>query len=171
MSIEWDEAPARVLNLAEKIIDTYHPDLRGANIAFIIRGGEAPKIGKSGKTKLAAASRFPEKMHALVDTYYHFLIWLAEEVMTYEDTKLEAIIDHELCHCDFTDEKPSIQPHDIEEFNCIIERYGAYRGDLVFTMMAFKQVPLFNAETHTEHKGKVGTMEPGKVKVEVKSFL
>lgn len=48
---------------------------------------------------------------------------------------MRALIDHELCHCQTEededgDTKLVIVGHDMEEFACIIERYGDWKGEL-----------------------------------------
>lgn len=157
MSVKWSKAPQRVLNIAEALILKYHVDLMDANIAFIMREGEPPESG--GKEILGSASKFPQKLLALVDQEYHFLIWLTEKALESGDEKLTAVIDHELCHCEYSIEgKTSILRHDIEEFNQIIERYGVYRIDLLETMKVFKQSAFFNAEITSRPKGMVGTV-------------
>jgi len=58
---------------------------------------------------------------------YDFLIWVSyEDWMAMSPTKRKALIDHELCHCqyDSDERKATVRPHDIEEFAEIIERYG-----------------------------------------------
>lgn len=42
----------------------------------------------------------------------------------------EAYMDHELCHCDFKMGYARMRDHDIEEFHCIVERYGLWKPDL-----------------------------------------
>lgn len=56
-------------------------------------------------------------------------------------TQKAALIDHELCHCDYDDveEVAGIRGHDVEEFREIIERYGLWRQDLVEIAPAFQR--------------------------------
>lgn len=161
-SIVWSEAPQRVLNIAREVINQYHPLLNQASIAFVIREGDTPE--RNGIQTLGKASKFPDKVKALIDEEYDFLIWLAEEVLSWEDAKLTAVIDHELCHCDYTTYSPKIRQHDIEEFNVIIERHGLYKSDLVYTMNAFRQNPLFDVKVSTSRSnGGVGTVSGKKL--------
>lgn len=67
-------------------------------------------------------------------------------------TRREALVFHELCHCAhardkdgelrFTDEgRPvwGIAAHDVEEFNAVVEKYGAWTLDLVMFLDAAKR--------------------------------
>lgn len=121
MAVEWKEAPQSVIDMATGIIEAYHPSLEDAAIGFILRS-EAPVSG--GKKTLGKARKVSDEQRVFMD--FDFVIWLAEdEWLSLEKNQRRALIDHELCHCYMTnDGKTKIRPHDVEEFNCIIERYG-----------------------------------------------
>lgn len=61
--------------------------------------------------------------------------------------KQTALVDHELCHAyaelnPKEDEEPvktSINPHDLEEFTCIVRRYGLWRADIEAFVSAAKE--------------------------------
>lgn len=122
MAASFRTASADVIEIAKDIIGKYHPHLRYARIGFLFRS-EAPVSG--GRVTLGKAKLVTAEMKVYAD--YDFLIWLAKDrynLMT-EEQKM-ALIDHELCHClyDNFEEKASLRGHDLEEFNCILQRYG-----------------------------------------------
>lgn len=149
------EAPQRIINLAQSIIDQFHPDLNQVNIAFVIR--KKPSISK-GRMVLGEASLIPEKIKTLVDA--HFMIWIAEPALAWDDTRLAAILDHELCHCHWDEgkEKAGIRGHDIEEFVEIIERRGLWSNVLMRVGSTIKQLSLLDGSVTFSTKGKAVTI-------------
>jgi hypothetical protein len=125
MAVTWEEAPAEVVALAEKLIDKHHPDLLDARIGLLMRS-EAPK--KDGKATYGKAKKVSDELKALLP--FDFLIWFAADVWDAFSTKQRtALVDHELCHCRMIGGSEPVfkmRGHDVEEFNCIIERYGAW---------------------------------------------
>lgn len=125
---EWFEVEQDVLDIAEDLIDKYHGPLREARIAFIFRD-VAQESG--GRKVLGQASKISDKMKAILD--YDFLIWIShEDWVTFPYKHRQALIDHELCHCkfDIAEGKASMRPHDIEEFQEIIDRHGFWSESL-----------------------------------------
>lgn len=155
MKVAWSEVPQSVIHLAEELIEKYHPDLQEAEIGIVFRS-EPSTTG--GKMTIGHAGKVPENIKPYLDTKYDFLIWIAETYwQSASDIQRRAILDHELCHCDYSDGKAAMVHHDIEEFNEIIERYGLWRVDLIKANMAFekaRQSPLPGMKT-----GKVGAVE------------
>lgn len=122
MAASFRTASADVIKIAKDLIGKYHTHLIYARIGFLFRS-EAPVSG--GKVTLGKAKLVTAEMKVYAD--YDFLIWLAKDrydLMTEEQRT--ALIDHELCHClyDDVEEKASLRGHDLEEFNCILQRYG-----------------------------------------------
>lgn len=129
MNEEWIKAPESVLKLADELIALYHEPLLSANIGFVFRAtadrsGEKLVLGKAAKVSPR------DKVYNNLD----FIIWLAQDwwmgILT--DHQRRALLDHELCHCKFDEESETfkIRPHDIEEFQEIIERYGLWDESL-----------------------------------------
>lgn len=126
MAIEYTDAP-EVKVLAEEIIKAHHPHLVGEDIEYVFRSNATTR---GTKTILALA----KKMRGLVsylsrdtmDTY--FLMDVALDTWeTLTDKQKTALVDHELCHFGFDDTgNRIINPHDVEEFAEIIERYGVW---------------------------------------------
>lgn len=121
MAAEWKEATPIVLEIAEELINQYHDHLLEARVGFIFRS-EAPI--KDGRATLGKARKIPAEQQIHIP--YDFVIWLAEDWWhRLEPNQKIALVDHELCHCGWSnDDKAYMRGHDIEEFNCILERHG-----------------------------------------------
>lgn len=160
---EWIKAPEEVLTIAEELIEDHYKHLLGVNIGFIFRD-EAPNSG--GKITLGKASVVPAHMRPYVD--FEFMIWLAEDKWHLaNDLQKRALVDHELAHCIFKEGNPAMRPHDIEEFNDILERYGLWKADLWAAKTAMHtalqiSLPLFepDSEVSVPLSPRVRAIEP-----------
>lgn len=128
--------------LMKSLIANYHPDLVEFTIALVWR--RAWKPDKDGKVILGQAVKVSPENVALHGN--HCIIRLNEEwfnAPTVPDMHKKAVLDHELCH--FTREldnngdtkrdeesNPQVRMvrHDLEEFACIVQRYGLYTDQL-----------------------------------------
>lgn len=120
---QFSEAKPHVVGLVQEIIGLYHEGLQDAKIGILMRD-EAPE--SNGMMTLGQARKVSPEHRALMP--YDFIIWFAQDEWDKLNTKQRrALVDHELCHCSLHRGKTSIRRHDIEEFNCIIERYGFWR--------------------------------------------
>lgn len=135
-----------VIELVESVMKRYHPHLEDARIGVLFRD-EAPKSGNGVTYGQAKRVKDDDKAAGLE---YDFIIWFAEdqwELMT--EAQREALVDHELCHCDLVEKDGKLQPkmrdHDITEFNCIIERHGLWWPGAEVTRQAIRShtMPLF----------------------------
>lgn len=131
MSVEWHEAGDDVVMLAEQIINDFHPHLLDAKIGFLYR---SEATVSNGRVTYGMCKKLSKDMQVYLP--YDFIIWLAHyQWMGLSDEQRRALVDHQLCHAGMTGEakdKPAILPHDVEEFNCILERHGFWwpLGDL-----------------------------------------
>ena len=126
--MKYIRAESSVLNLTERIVHEPHMRLDGAKIAVVMKE-KASKV--RGRTILAYATRPPASLRPLLKTAYDFVIVIGQD--TWNDLKEEqrtALIDHELCHCEFCDGEPCMRSHDYEEFAEIIARHGFWRSDI-----------------------------------------
>jgi predicted metallopeptidase len=164
--IEWTEASSEVLDIAQDLINKYHPVPKDARIGFIFRS-EASK--SQGKSVLAKASKIDAKTQALMESRgtvpLDFLVWIAEDQyaeLSYDQR--QALIDHELCHLTFGSSGWKLRAHDIEEFQSIIDRYGFWNSDLLGASVSFKramQLDLGLEVSETEPaRGKVVAVQP-----------
>ncbi len=168
MPVTWDYVPQSVIDIAQDIIRQYHKDLVDARIGFVFRS-EASASG--GKMVIGNCSTVPPKFKVRLELDY--LIWIAQPTWDILDTmQRRALIDHELCHCDYDGDKASTRAHDIEEFGCILERYGLWKSDLFMLQESLQkaiQLPLPISKS-----GGVVAMNPSLMsridRVEVKHF-
>jgi hypothetical protein len=138
MATKWSEASTEVISIAQQIIKKYHDDLAKASIGFLFR--EDAQVS-GDKLVLGKASKVPDRLKPFLD--YDFLIWLSQEdYVKFDNKQREALIDHELCHCTMNEEDmPKMRHHDIEEFGCIVERYGLWKSDLITFAHSMTQAP------------------------------
>jgi len=160
MPASYYEVTEDVIKMADELIDLYHESLLDANIGIIFRD-EAPTT--NGRATLGKARKVTAewKVHLDLD----FVIWLAhDEWSCLTDHQRRALLDHELCHCQYygVDMSAKIRPHDIEEFNAVLQRWGFWwpnskptelaiqgrlgidqeRTGMVVTMKSFQGIPL-----------------------------
>lgn len=120
MASEYFRASKEMVDLVTEVREMHHEPLADARIGIIVRG-VAPQIkGKRGMAKVRKVSAEEQLFMP-----YDFLIWFADDIWQELNAfQRRALVDHELCHCRWTNEKPKLVGHDLEEFRCIIERYG-----------------------------------------------
>jgi hypothetical protein len=128
--------------IAKNLIPKYHPHLADSRIEYVFINNVPKKGGKEvwgtmrKITSLAAylGADQHSKEQGVNDPFFVLSIsrpvW--DELGTKERT---ALVDHELCHGGVEvdeegDYKLGIIPHDLEEFSCIVERYGMWRKDV-----------------------------------------
>ena len=142
MATVWTVAPPHVIDTVKRLIDLYHEPLKEARIGVIMRS-EAPRAG--GKIVYGKAEKVSPKTQVHVP--YDFIIWLAnDQYQLLAPFQREALIDHELCHCQWDlDTGASIRPHDVEEFTEILERYGYWWPQAEEFATAAQQAQLFEA--------------------------
>lgn len=138
MAVEFFDAP-EAQRIAEALIPKYHSHLQGIVVRCVLRDKAAKSGGKVvyGKARkvdgLTAYLAYPDEDNLVRE---FFILEFARDVWaTLSDDSKRALVDHELCHCsiDIDDEGElhlAIRPHDIEEFNEIIERHGMWTPDL-----------------------------------------
>lgn len=126
----YSEVTPDVLGLAADVISHHHPKLLDARIGFIFQDEASTKLGK---VVLGSAQRISDKQR-VAGLDMHYLVTIARDMwVTLTTHQKKALLDHELCHCDFTYGgigETKMRGHDIEEFQCIIDRYGLWKQDL-----------------------------------------
>lgn len=127
MAVEYSDAP-EVRQIAEELISAYHPHLADEEITYVFRSKAA---NKGSKIVLAMARKIRGLVSFLSrksdDDY--FLMEVAFDTWgKLNDTSKKAVVDHELCHFGITEDGVRyIIPHDLEEFNAVVQRYGLWR--------------------------------------------
>lgn len=80
----------------------------------------------NGKTVFGQCERVPDRYKAFIP--YDFLITVyAPNVIDFTNQQIRILLHHELLHCGVNmNAEPTykVVPHDVEEFNEIIDRYG-----------------------------------------------
>ena len=122
------QADEETQKLMLEVKSQHHPGLAEANIDVVFK--EAMPT-RNGTTPLGKARRVSGVYKAMVSA--DFLIILNnEEWQKMDDEKRRAVLDHELCHCapKYDDDGCltgwTMQDHDFEEFEEIVERHGPY---------------------------------------------
>lgn len=159
MPANFTKAPPEVVEIAQELIGQYHESLTEANIALLFRD-EAPVSG--GKVTLGQAKKVPPDQKLLMTIPYDFIIWFAADWWDRLEARQRlAMIDHELQHCYMDSEgNASLAKHDIEEFNCILERHGFWWPGAEVTAQAVSQMPLLE---RVRKIGRVEAIDPGQV--------
>ena len=142
---------AEALQMARAIIGAHHAHLANANIVWVWKTtGDPEKPWKSkGRVISGQAKKASPMESALRSEPVDFIITLNWDIwLQLPIEKRRALIDHELCHCaaemdENSDVTYSTRPHDVEEFQAILERHGAWTIDLEQFAGAAKQLDLF----------------------------
>lgn len=153
------KADERVSDLAADIIAEHHPKLTTARILFLFRD---PGAKRGGQVVLGKAKKASPELCALYGQQVDFVITLSgEHWTTLSAAQKNALLDHELSHCDAEMEQVLVDlpdgtkkveervkkwrlvGHDIEEFNHILKRHGAWDSSIQATVETLKQLGLF----------------------------
>lgn len=134
--------PPEPYRIMDDLIGTHHMHLAEAKIALAWRMEWAEDADK--RLTLGQAKKGSDLDRELHD--YDFVILLNHEAWNragFDEQQREALIDHELCHCQVSlsdDGEPRedeygrtvwrIRKHDIEEFKDVVARHGLYTHSL-----------------------------------------
>ena len=126
----------------ELLVAQHHEELKDAKIA--LAWNLSWKSDVDGRVTLGKCKKASELDRELAA--YDFVIILRRdffESQSVTDLQRRALLDHELCHASVTldsdhepvtDERGRIvyrtRKHDLEEFRCIVDRYGTWKKDL-----------------------------------------
>lgn len=162
MAVEWIKAPDEVIKMALEIIAEHHPELLEFSVGFIFRSEASVS---AGRRILGQASKVTGKYSPLLDL--DGLVWLAaDEWPRLSINQKRALIDHELCHFGVNEDGNLVMiGHDIEEFRCVVERYGLWTSDLRAFAPSVIQATQARL-TGFERNGRVVAIEPDALKVE-----
>lgn len=133
---EQPEAIGRVL------VCSVHRHLRGRRIGYLYR----QKMERNGKTVLGKASKVGSKLAYFSNLEFLIEInWQAWASLTARQRI--ALVDHELSHFGIEDtdegEKLLMIPHDLEEFNAVVQRWGMWQPDVASFAKVLQQGDLF----------------------------
>lgn len=145
--IQWDaEDSYRAAEQPEAIgrvlVCSVHRHLKNREIGYVYR----EKMERNGKTTLGKASKVGAKLAYFSDLEFLIEInWQAWAGLTARQRI--ALVDHELCHLGIEDtedgERLLMIPHDLEEFNAIVQRWGLWQPDVAAFAKLCQQTDLF----------------------------
>jgi hypothetical protein len=142
-----------VEDVARDLINAHHPHLATVRIDYVFASDPLKEKGKIvwGRAKkvsgLNAWLASETRQRDAVQPEEFFVVEINKAVWQQLDEKCKkALVDHELTHCDLDPEtsKLSMRPHDLEEFNIIVRRYGLWRADVQLFLEAIKHPDLFS---------------------------
>jgi hypothetical protein len=145
----WDEGTkfteaTQPFEIGRVLIRALHPKLAGYSIGYIFK----EKLVARGEPRAAFASKVTGKLAHYSDL--DFLIevnWSAYRLMT--GPQRVALVDHELCHFSIAESEKgdtlkTILPHDVEEFHCIVSRWGLWTPELKMFANHVRNAPQFD---------------------------
>jgi Putative phage metallopeptidase len=163
MRTKFVPAP-EVAEIANDLIPKYHPHLVDCRIEYVFIN-KVPKKGRKETwgtmkkiTSLAAYLGADKKAQEQGVNDPFFVMTISQPVWEELGIKEKtALVDHELCHGgvetdDEGDVKLGIIPHDVEEFSCIVERYGLWRQDVKRFMKSAQKQPSEDEEKEEEEE-------------------
>lgn len=120
------EAP-EVEEIARRLIPLHHHHLEDASIRYLFRD---PARTSRGMTVWGRAVLADEYLAHFADA--DFVLEVGEDVWhELDEARREALVDHELLHMALSPRGDwTIRPHDVEEFEDIAARHGAWRNSL-----------------------------------------
>lgn len=146
-----------VKEIAQDLIEKYHQHITDFNVR--VEYVFVDKVPKKGSKEIWGTCRKITNLNAFLakdnpDAEPFFVITISKPIWDILDQKSKiALVDHELCHTaatyDEDDENPAVKlamnPHDLEEFACIVRRHGLWRDDI----KAFVEVARKSGEIET----------------------
>jgi hypothetical protein len=133
---QWDpertfEPAPQPRAIAEVLIEAVHDHLQGAKIGYLFK----EKMKTRARVVLGKASKAGSKLEFFDDL--DFIIefnW--QEWRRLSPMQRIALVDHELCHFGLEEDAEGnrdwvLEPHDIEEFKGVVQRWGLWKPDLV----------------------------------------
>lgn len=158
MSKAWSDA-AEVRDIASELIAKFHPHLIPHTVEFLLqdqpdktRGRE--RLANARKLTGLAAYWYWRSTGTIRESDEHypedlFLICVWKKAWEQlPPSKRMALIDHELCHCtvevdtETGEETLKLATHDLEEFEAIVRRHGAWNKDIeVFVLNVHNAQP------------------------------
>lgn len=144
----YSECPPDVRAIADKIIKDHRPDLANLNIQYIFR----PEASISNTKVIAGRCIRVDDRNWLLHQF-DVLIELAQDIWGQANDEFKvALVDHELGHIGIVRDKDGevafdegsgrvkirMNHHDIEEFEDVLQRHGAYHKDLREFLRAYE---------------------------------
>jgi hypothetical protein len=146
------EAPD-VATIARQLISEHHRHLLDAHLLYLFTRKPRSKAGKTVLGTAQKASGITEYLSTRPgqDGDLHaadfILVFSYQEWKDLTESQRRALVDHELTHCDFKEDKWGtitwkIRGHDVEEFREIIQRHGLWQPEVESFVRAAEQMTL-----------------------------
>jgi len=126
-------APKEVVDLAEAIRSQHHQQLGAAKIAYVF---EAKTVKRGGKVRLGTC-RKQSDVSILVGKVDIIIGINKRKWLELDGKQRSALLDHEFCHVGIKLDKDTgavcgyrLLPHDLEEFNAVVDRHGLWSRDV-----------------------------------------
>ena len=165
MALEFCEPTDDLRRMANKLINEHFTHLSVKRVDFVfVQDRDADGIVTAPKSKgkyiwaratvvtgLKAYLATPEESRPTVkeplEAAKFFVIEVAKpiwESLKDQPKVREALLHHELMHCELNESgNPVLRPHDVEEFNQTVRRYGRWKDDVqLFVEASAEQMPL-----------------------------
>lgn len=137
--------------IGHELIKKHHDHLSGRRVDFLFverkdKDGNSQAITKRGKNLYGQAklvtglNAYLAGFHA-ADERPFFVILITKHFWTNaSDLFKQALVDHELCHCEYDSEKDkySTVDHDVTEFTQIVKRWGLWNWEVEAFVKAAK---------------------------------
>lgn len=131
-----------VQKIAQELIPEHHPHLVEVRIEYVFID-KIPNKGnkqvwgtmrKIGALPAYLAAPAEDQADGYTSDFFCMTITLPVWEQLSQEDKV-ALVDHELCHAGVEEDEDGVKklkiiPHDLEEFNAIVERHGLWRKDV-----------------------------------------
>jgi len=160
MSALYSEVPEEIINMVKEVMGQFHQELIPYRIAVVYRFPAG--MSSNGHPIWGNASKVPERYKTHMP--FDFLLEIAKEIwISLTPEQRIAHIDHLLQHCGVDEEHNLyIRSHDIEEFNTVLKRHGAYSNQNFEASLTFQAMPLFPLD-FDEPEGEVITVSGSEI--------
>jgi len=124
-----------VIVLIKEVIESHHRELMQASINALFETDRRKKKNGIINASIETVSKKNQQIFEMLGSHFDYILIISfDEYMKMTELQQRALIDHELCHCDFDPvaekNRAKILDHDFAEFFEIIERYGLWSNDL-----------------------------------------
>lgn len=142
--IEWTRLPDADSIVAE-LIRAFHPHLEHARIACVGKPKAHVRHGKINLAKAVKVGKFHNVLIGEDGRHFDYAIQIGlDRWANMAVDRKRIVLDHECCHFSGQDERGewTLRGHDVEEFACIIRRYGLWNADIELFAREIRQLEL-----------------------------
>lgn len=97
-------------------------DVRNSDVRILFLSSELEKV-QNTKVVFAQCEKVPEKYKWAVPADFCIVVF-EPNVEQFTDEQIRILLFHELLHVGIDGDSYFVRPHDIEDFRCIIDRFG-----------------------------------------------